>query len=72
MAGRKIDDHANWIGGKSKASVFPEGVHIKNESSAEGAGRLNRYEDTTEEIHASQVKSESIVKKHDIKDSFKH
>jgi hypothetical protein len=39
MSGKRIDDHSNWIGGRSKGSVFPDGGHkIKDESSAEGFG----------------------------------
>lgn len=72
MAGRRIDDHGFWAGGKSKGSVFPEGVHTKNESSAEGAGHLNRYQDTTEEIRHSQVEAENKAKKHPLKDNYRH
>lgn len=52
--GQRIDDHSFWAGGKSKGSVFPEGVHHKEESSAEGAGSENEYEDTTEAIKSQQ------------------
>ena len=55
--GQKIDDHSFWAGGKGKASVFPDGPHkVKMESSAEGAGALSSYEDTTEMVKAQQVK----------------
>ncbi len=48
--GQRIDDHSFWAGGASKASVFPDGPHKEKEySSAEGAGSLPKYEDTTEE-----------------------
>ena len=53
--GQKINDHGFWAGGKSKGSVFPEGVHTKDESSAEGAGGLSYYEDTTEAIKKVQT-----------------
>ena len=54
MAGRRIDDHSFWAGGHSKGSVFPEGARTKNESSAEGAGAVHHYEDTTETIKSQQ------------------
>ena len=54
--GQRIDDHSWWAGGKGKDSVFPDGPHkTKDESSAEGAGGLSTYEDTTEKIRAQQV-----------------
>ncbi len=62
MSGRKIDDHSFWAGGKSKSSVFPEGVHTKNDMSAEGAGSISKYEDTTETIRAQQDKNISKAK----------
>ena len=54
--GQRIDDHSFWAGSKSKDSVFPKGVHTKDESSAEGAGSEMDYEDTTEKS-ASQSNS---------------
>jgi len=54
MAGRKIDDHSFWAGGAGKNMVLPMGVHTKAESSAEGAGALGTYEDTTEAIKGQQ------------------
>ena len=62
--GQRIDDHSFWAGSKSKDSVFPKGVHTKDESSAEGAGSVPEYEDTTERIKAAQVASVSKVKGH--------
>lgn len=62
--GQRIDDHSFWAGGKSKGSVFPEGAKTKDESSAEGAGSLPRYEDTTERIKAAQVEGVRKIKGH--------
>ncbi len=63
--GQKIDDHSFWAGGKGEASVFPDGPHkVKMESSAEGAGNLPKYEDTTEAIRAAQVAGVKKVKGH--------
>lgn len=55
MAGRRIDDRSFWAGGPGKNSILPDGPHkTKVESSAMGAGELNKYEDTTEAIKATQ------------------
>ncbi len=63
--GQRIDDHSFWAGAKGKDSVFPDGPHkVKNESSAEGAGSLMKYEDTTERIRASQMEADKKVKAH--------
>lgn len=65
MAGQKINDHSFWAGGKGKSSVFPDGPHkVKNESSAEGAGAVMKYEDTTEAIKSAQVSGVRKVKSH--------
>ncbi len=60
--GQAIDDHSFWAGKKSKDSVFPMGVHTKDESSAVGAGNIARYEDTTESIKAQQEKGIRKIK----------
>jgi hypothetical protein len=65
--GQKIDDHSFWAGGKSKDSVFPMGVHTKDESSAEGAGDVSTYEDTTERIKFSQEMGKKEIKARPLK-----
>ena len=72
MAGQRIDDHKSWMGGPSKASVFPEGVKTKREMSAEGAGELNRYEDTTEAIKSSQDEGMRKAKAHPLKTNYRN
>lgn len=67
MSGQKIHDHGFWAGGKSKESVFPKGVHHKDESSAEGFGGLSHYEDTTETIKSQQQMNKSKVHSHPMK-----
>lgn len=63
--GQRIDDHSFWAGKGSAGSVFPDGPHkVKMESSAEGAGSVMKYEDTTEAIRAAQVTGEKKVKAH--------
>jgi hypothetical protein len=45
--------------------VLPDGPHkTKVESSAEGAGSVGKYEDTTEAIRSTQVMGEKKVKGH--------
>lgn len=70
MSGRRIDDHG-FFAGKGSPS-FPKGVHTKMESSANGAGELNKYEDTTEAIKASQEMSKGKVKSHPMKPYYRH
>lgn len=66
--GMKIDDHSFWAGGKGKDSVFPDGPHkTKDESSAEGAGSLMMYEDTTEKIRSQQEMAKMKAKGHPLK-----
>lgn len=61
--GQKIDDHSFWAGSKGSASVFPDGPHkVKMESTADGAGSLGRYQDTTEEIKKSQNHAQAKIK----------
>ena len=61
---QKINDHGSWIGRSTADSVLPMGTKHKSESSAEGAGHLSHYEDKTEDIKASQVKSKQKVAAH--------
>lgn len=72
MSGRHINDHSFWAGGKSKSSVFPEGVHTKHESSAEGAGRVSSYPDTTEKIRSAQSMTDSKTRKEAMKESYRN
>jgi len=63
--GMRIDDH-KFFGGAGSPKP-PMGVHRKEESSAEGAGEVMKYEDKTEAIRASQVAAEKKVKAHPMK-----
>jgi len=66
--GQRIDDHSFWAGSKGQASVFPDGPHkTKDESSAEGAGNVLKYEDTTEAIRAAQVEGTKQAKSRPMK-----
>jgi hypothetical protein len=70
--GQKINDHSSWMGGRSKGSVFPEGVKTKNETSAEGAGAVSKYEDTTEAIKSQQDQGISKAKGHPLKTTYRN
>lgn len=62
MSGQKINDHSFWAGGRSKESVLPMNSKMKQYSSAEGAGALSKYEDTSEAIKMSQQESDKKIK----------
>jgi hypothetical protein len=67
--GQRIDDHSFWAGKGSPGSVFPDGPHkIKMESSAEGAGEVLKYEDTTEAIRAGQVEGAKKIRARPMKE----
>lgn len=71
--GQRIDDHSFWAGKKGKDSVFPDGPHkCKDESSAEGAGSVTKYEDTTEAIHSVQKIAASKSKSHGMKPGYRN
>jgi len=73
MSGRKINDHSFWAGGPGKDSVLPDGPHkVKAETSAEGAGSISKYEDTTEAIRAQQVMGDKKVKSHPMKAGYRY
>ncbi len=73
MSGRKIDDHSFWAGSKGVNSVLPDGPHkTKVESSAEGAGAVSRYEDTTETIKSQQVAGVKKIKAHPMKPGYRN
>ncbi len=72
MSGRKINDHSFWAGGRSKDSVLSKGVHQKGESSAEGAGSLMKYEDTTEAIKSQQNMGKAKIKGHPMKSEYRN
>lgn len=72
MSGRHINDHSFWAGGRSKESVFPMQSKMKQESSAEGAGHLGMYEDTTEAIKMTQEKAKSKIHSHGRKSDYRN
>lgn len=73
MSGRAINDHSFWAGAKGKASVFPDGPHQeKMESSAESAGSIKQYEDTTERIRGAQVAQAGKAKSLPMKPGYRN
>lgn len=69
---RMINDHSFWAGAKPKGSVLPEGAKMKEESSAEGAGRLMKYEDTTEAIKGTQEMADKKAKERPLKSGYRY
>jgi hypothetical protein len=69
---QRIDDHSFWAGARSKDSVFPKGVHIKEEKSADGAGAENQYEDTTEAIRMQQEMGARKAKANPLKSGYRN
>ncbi len=65
--GRKINDHGSWMGMGSNGNPLSQGVKMKYETSAEGAGELMKYEDTTEAIRAGQVEAVKKIKSRPMK-----
>lgn len=72
MGGQKINDHKWWGGSGSNGSVFPMGAKTKMESSAEGAGAVGEYEDTTAKIKSQQEKGISKAKGHSQKPMYRN
>lgn len=72
MSGQRIDDHANWIGKPGKNMIMPEGNHSKAYASAEGAGELSKYEDTSESIHSQQEMGIRKAKGHPQKSEYRN
>lgn len=70
--GRRIDDHSFWAGGRSKESVFPKGVHTKEEKDDGHDGHLSQYEDTTEAIERQQEMNKKKAKSHDMRPGYRY
>lgn len=72
MSGRRIDDHKSIGTPGGKGEVFKKGVHTRDYSSAEGAGSLSKYEDTTETIKSQQQMGISKAKSHSQKPGHRY
>lgn len=70
MAGRRINDygglpHTSEMAMKSKN-------HLKPYHSAEGAGEMHEYPDTTEAIHKDQSGGEGKMRSHKMKTGYRY
>lgn len=70
MAGRKINDFGGWAHTSDKA--MKSKTHTKEYHSAEGAGHLSDYPDTSEKIKEVQMKSDSKAKSHPMKPGYRY
>jgi hypothetical protein len=70
--GMRIDNHKFWAGGAGKNSRFPDGAHTKDESSADSAGSVMKYEDTTEAIRATQEEGKRQAKGRPLKTGYRY
>jgi hypothetical protein len=70
--GQRIDDHKFWAGGPTSEAVLAGGAKSKREDSAEGAGNVSRYEDTTETIKEQQVKGAKKIHAHPMKPDYRN
>lgn len=72
MGAKRIDDHSFWAGGPSKDSVLAEGAKVRSITSAEGAGELDRYEDTEQAIERVQDFTARKVEKERMRDGYRN
>lgn len=70
--GQKIDDHGEWPGRREKGAPLPMGNKTKYFSSAEGAGAMNEYEDTSEKIKSQQDMGIRKAEGHKQKPSYRN
>lgn len=71
MAGRRIDDHDSWMG-KSGKYPLPMESKMKEEHTAEGAGGITDYPDTTESIHRDQKAGEGKLRGRPMKPGYRY
>ncbi len=69
MGGRHIEDRAFWAGGNG--TTYPKNPAVKEFTSADGAGELDYYEDTTEAIKMSQDMGEKKVMGNKMKPGYR-
>ena len=68
--GMKITDKGGWPG--SSTEMMNSSNRLKEYSSAEGAGELNDYFDTSEKIKEVQVMGERKVESHKTKPGYRN
>lgn len=74
MAGRRIDDHSDWIGARKAGVPLPMESKMKEYKSASGneaSGSLD-YPDTSESIHRDQEHGMSKMKSSKIKPGYRN
>ena len=67
---RHINEHGNWIGAGS--GNLPVGVKMKEYTSAEGAGAVSNYEETSEDIKGMQEMGIKKIKGHSSKPGYRN
>lgn len=66
----RIDDFGGWP--KDSDGMMKSRNKLKEYKSAEGAGGLEEYPDSTEEIRRDQERGESLMKRHKQKSGYRY
>jgi len=72
MGGQRVDDHNFWAGKREEGSVFPMGSKNRMMDNVDGAGELNRYEDTEGAIREFQDKNRQKAKSLPMKPGYRN
>ena len=67
-----VNDHKFWAGGRSKASVFPDGAKCMSFDSCSGAGSLENYQDDNAKIRMAQDMAVKKAKNHPMKEGYRY
>lgn len=70
--GRRIDDHDSWVGKAPAGEVFPDGAKVKVKPSAEGAGELDQYWNTSDMIKEQQDMGIKKAKENRMKPGYRN
>ena len=70
MSGQRINDFGGYPH-TSDGSMASKN-RLKEYKSAEGAGAVGKYEDTTEAIKATQMAGDAKIKSHKMKDGYRY
>lgn len=70
MAGRRITDYGGMPHTSDEA--MKSKTHTKGYTSAEGAGGLKQYEDTTERIRDTQMDGDRHIKGRPMKEGYRY
>lgn len=69
---RRIDDHSSPFGKGGKDSPLPMKSGTKTFTSAEGAGKMTDYPDTSEKIKSVQEAGIKKIKGHPLKPGYRN